>query len=76
MGKKSRQKRLRREMRPAIQAAVASRREAMASELKYRKLVPDSVEGLSQQNPSPSRPAPTLVMPTPLAVQAIEASRR
>lgn len=74
MGKKSRQKKLRRELRPLMQAAVQKARDDAQAALKNQVLVPQAHMPVSQQIPEEKKPL--LVMPTPKAVAAIEKSRR
>lgn len=74
MGKKSRQKKLRRELRPLMQAAVAKARADAQSALKNQVLVPQAHQRVSQVKHEVENRS-LLVMPTPKAVAAIEKSR-
>jgi len=75
MGKKSRQKKLRRELRPMMQAAVSQAQDDAEHDLRRVVLVPQAHQPVSHQNPEPE-PKSVLVMPTPKAVAAIEKSRQ
>jgi hypothetical protein len=74
MGKKSRQKALRRELRPMMRAAVEKARADAQSALTNQVLVPQAHQPVSHQNPEPERKS-VLVAPTPNEVRVVSASR-